>query len=192
MAADEELMQRVARGELAAFGELFDRHQPPFYAFLCRLLGNPALADDAVQEVFLRIWRHRTGFEGRCSFRAWAYRIARNVALDEVRRRRHGTPLSQLSEEDQAQVEARPDGAPGPEAACGREMLRAQVRAALQLLPEEQRLCLILKEYEECSYREIGEIMGCTEATARVTAYRARQALRRKLHPALKGEEACV
>src|SRR5947209_20109313 len=61
--SDEKLMQRTGRGDLTAFGELFDRHQPALYAFLSRFLGNATLAEDVVQEVFLRVWRYRHSFD---------------------------------------------------------------------------------------------------------------------------------
>src|SRR5260370_12062872 len=87
--SDEKLMQRTSRGDLAAFGELSDRHQPALYAFLSRFLGNATWAEDVVQEVFLRVWRYRHSFDSAQRFTAWLYGIARHTALTDARRPSH-------------------------------------------------------------------------------------------------------
>lgn len=189
-ASDEELMTRAARGDLAAFGALFDRHQPRIYAFLCRFLGSASGAEDVTQEVFWRIWQYRATYHRRSAFLTWAYSIARNAGLDEMRKAaRRPRSLEELNEVEQ-------ETAPGLN---GHRLpdeevlaLRETVRTALQSLPEEQRLCLILREYEGRSHAEIGEILGCSEGAARVLTHRARKALRSRLEPLLESEESCV
>src|SRR4026209_1788123 len=84
--SDERLMERTSRGDLAAFGELFDRPRPAVYAFLSRFLGNATLAEDVVQEVFVRIWRYRHSFDASQRFVAWLYGIARHTSLTESSR----------------------------------------------------------------------------------------------------------
>lgn len=191
-ASDEELMARAARGDLAAFGALFDRHQPRIYAFLCRFLGSAAGAEDVTQEVFWRIWRYRATYEPGAAFLTWAYSIARNAGLDEIRNasRRPGS----LEELGAAEQEARPglNGHRRPEEEVQVLALREAVRRALALLPEEQRLCLILREYEGRSHAEIAAILGCSEGAARVLSHRARKALRSRLEPLVESEESCV
>jgi RNA polymerase sigma-70 factor (ECF subfamily) len=190
--SDEKLMQRTSRGDLAAFGELFDRHQPAVYAFLSRFLGNATLAEDVVQEVFVRIWRYRHSYDTRQRFVAWLYGIARHTALTESSRpHRQEVSLDQVSTECPAVV------ANGSSAEYGdsliREMaLREQVRRALQELPPEQRACLILREYEGHSYHEIAAVLECTPENARVLAFRARRALRALLESHFQEEESCV
>lgn len=197
-ASDAELMGRIRSGDLEALGNLFERYQPAIHAFLCRFLGNAAAAEDAVQEVFWRVWQHRSTYDGRCGFTPWLYVIARHTALDEVRRRkRHATPFSGLREGQEEQLGTADLATPGSEASVRRLTLREQVQAALLHLPPEQRTCLILREYEGKSHREIAEILGCSEANARVLSHRARQALRRRLQPMLEAErreseESCV
>jgi len=191
-ACDEELMQRTAGGDLSALGELFDRHRPALFRFLCRFLGEAATAEDTAQEVFWRVWQHRATFHRDRSFRAWLYVIARHAALDELRKSRRTLAFSELSEEQRVRLQAAGDGALFASAMADRLDLRSQVREALQALPPDQRMSLILREYEERSHREIGEIMGCSEGAARVLVHRARRALRGVLGPLLKGEESCV
>jgi RNA polymerase sigma-70 factor (ECF subfamily) len=191
--SDEELMRRAGRGDREALGRLFDRHQPALFAFLCRFLGDAATAEDVVQDVFWRVWERRTIFDGSRRFTTWLYVIARHTALNEVKKPyRRAAPLSELSEELQEHLQM-PDDAPlGSDLAIRDLYLREKVREALQALPPDQRLCLILREYEGRSHAEIGEILGCSEGYARVLAHRARAALRVLLRPLLKREGNCV
>lgn len=195
--SDEDLMQRTMLGDLEALGALFDRHHASLYGFLRRFLGEAAAAEDGVQEVFVRVWKHRASYQPGSCFTAWLFRIARNAALDELRKR--GKRPRSFTE-----LEAAPDvagsGSPGSDSEVWKLAIREQVQRALRELPADQRLCLVLKEYEGMSHREIGEILGCTEGNARVIAHRARQAMRRLLQPLLRqagerqteSEESCV
>lgn len=188
--SDEDLMERTTRGDLEALGILFDRHHTVLYGFLSRLLGDPAAAEDVVQEVFVRIWRHRSTFGREKAFTAWLYTIARNAAMDEIRKRgKRPRSFTDLQAGPDGLELAAGTGGPGPDAELWKRTVREQVREALRKLPAEQRLCLVLKEYEGKSHREIGEILGCTEGHARVIAHRARQAMRRLLQPLLQQVE---
>jgi RNA polymerase sigma-70 factor, ECF subfamily len=190
--SDERLMQRTSRGDLAAFGALFDRHQSAVHAFLCRFLGNATWAEDVVQEVFWRVWRYRSSFDSRQRFSAWLYGIARHAALTEAGRPyRRELSLDQLPPDDREAAGV--SGAAGSGDRLVEELaLREQVRQALQELPAEQRTCLILREYEHRSYQEIAAVLECTTENARVMAFRARKALRALLESQLQGEESCV
>ncbi len=185
-------MARVGRDDTAALGELFDRYRPPLFLFLLRLMGDRAAAEDLVQEVFWRIWQRRTDFDPDRRFPTWLYTIARRLAWNELQCASHRTMrFSELSETEQQRLEAGehdPDQPP-PEALVLAADHRAQVQAALQSLPPDQRLCLVLREYEGRSHREIGEILGCSEGNARVLTHRARRALRPLLVSLLESEE---
>lgn len=190
--SDERLMQRTSRGDLAAFGELFDRHQPAVHAFLSRFLGNATWAEDVVQEVFWRVWRYRHSFDNGQRFAAWLYGIARHAALTDA-----GRPSRRELSLDQLPAEERETAWMNGTAGSGEHLveevaLREQVRGALQELPAEQRACLILREYEHRSYGEIAAVLGCTAENARVMAFRARKALKALLESQLQGEESCV
>jgi RNA polymerase sigma-70 factor (ECF subfamily) len=186
-------MERTRRDDLAALGELFDRHQPAVLAFLSRFLGDATLAEDIAQEVFWRVWRYRNSFDPAQRFVAWLYGIARHTALSEARRRhRRELSLEQLST-------AARESAAGNEGSHGFHdrliqdlALREQVRQALQALPPEQRACLILREYEQRSYQEIAAILAYTPENARVLAFRARRALRELLKRDWQEEESIL
>jgi RNA polymerase sigma-70 factor (ECF subfamily) len=191
--SDEKLMQRTSRGDLAAFGALFDRHQPGIYAFLSRFLGNATVAEDVVQEVFWRVWRYRHSFDTAQRFTGWLYGIARHAALTEVgRSHRQEVSLDQLSADDRERVGVNGSGSGFSDGLVQELALREQVRQAMQELPPEQRTCLILREYEQRSYQEIAAVLECTPENARVLAFRARRALRALLETHFQGEESCV
>lgn len=193
MVSDEQLMARVGRDELAALGELFDRFRPPLFLFLLRVVGDRAAAEDLVQEVFWRLWERRSGYDPERRFSTWLYTIARRLAWNELLSASHRTVrFSELSEAEQQRLEADPSG---PDHGAPEQLVlaadhSARVQAALQSLPAEQRLCLVLREYEGRSHREIGEILGCSEGNARVLAHRARRALRPLLTSLMESEEA--
>jgi len=164
-------MHRVAAGDSAALALLFERHKARLFGFLYHLVGDRATAEDLLGETFLRVYRARASYRpGRGGFAPRVFRIARNLAVGELRRR---NVLTRAWQRLVREAEPEPD-AWEPE----RDEAREQVRAALQRLPEEQRSALVLKEYLELGYAEIAEVLGCTEEAARARAYRGRTALR--------------
>jgi RNA polymerase sigma-70 factor, ECF subfamily len=191
--SDEKLMQRTSRGDLAALGELLDRHQPALYAFLSRFLGNATLAEDVVQEVFLRVWRYRHSFDAAHRFGAWLYGIARHTALTEAgRSHRRDLSLDHLPADDREAVAVNGGTLRFDDGLVQELALREEVRRALGELPPEQRACLILREYEQRSYQEIAAVLECSPENARVLAFRARRARRALLETYFQGEESCV
>jgi RNA polymerase sigma-70 factor, ECF subfamily len=190
--SDEQLMARVGTDDTAALGELFDRYHAPLFAFLLRLAGDRAAAEDLAQEVFWRLWQQRARFDPERSFATWLYTIARRTAWNELQCAGHRTArFSELSDADQHRFEAQEAGShdPPPEEQVLAAARRSQVQQALQTLPRDQRLCLVLREYEGRSHREIGAILGCSEGAARVLTHRARRALRPLLASLWENEE---
>ncbi|MCI0371196.1 MAG: sigma-70 family RNA polymerase sigma factor [candidate division NC10 bacterium] len=181
---DEELMRAVQAGDEAAFALLYRRYERRLLAFLVPYVGDTAFAEDLLQETFLRVFRQRASYEPRAPLRTWLYAIARNLALDQFRRRRsHRESASPLGEETQVgrDPERLPD--PAPDALgvlTGREAATA-LRAALLDLPEEDRAVILLSRLEGLRYREIAEILGSTEGAVKVRAHRALLALRKRL-----------
>jgi RNA polymerase sigma-70 factor (ECF subfamily) len=170
---DDEAMCRVARGDSAALAALFDRHKARLFAFLYHLVGDRDTAEDLVGETFLRVYRARSRYRAGAGFLPWLFTIARNLALGELRHRGVVSRAYQrLTREPAGEEEAWE---------AGREDTRDHVRAALARLPEEQRSALLLKEYHQLDYREIGQVLGCSETAARARTYRGRVALREAL-----------
>jgi RNA polymerase sigma factor (sigma-70 family) len=190
--SDEDLMERLRRDDVSALGELFDRHRPSLFAFILRLVGDWALAEDLAQEVFWRLWERRASFDSRRRFSTWIYVIARRMVWDALKSGQHRTTrMSELSEAEQRQLEvlSAASAARPPEELMLQATEWEQVQAGLRALPFQQRVSVLLREYEGRSHREIGEILGCSEGKARVVFHRARRALRALLSPLLESEE---
>ncbi|MEK7338116.1 MAG: RNA polymerase sigma factor [candidate division NC10 bacterium] len=183
-ATDEELMRAVQAGDEAAFPLLYRRYERRLLAFLVPYVGDLALAEDLLQETFLRVFRQRASYEPRGAFRTWLFAIARNLALDQLRRRRSlreaTPPLGEGSPVGEG-PERLPDPAPDPLGVlAGREAATA-LRAALLELPEEDRAVILLSRLEGLRYREIAEILGSTEGAVKVRSHRSLLALRKRL-----------
>jgi RNA polymerase sigma-70 factor, ECF subfamily len=167
---DDEAMRRVAEGDNTALAALFDRHKSRLFAFLYHLVGDRAAAEDLVGETFLRVYRARTRYRAGTAFTPWLLTIARHLALGELRHRGVVNRAQRRLVDEASQA--------GGEWAAERCEVGERVRAALACLPEEQRSALVLKEYQQLDYRDIGQVLGCSEAAARARTYRARIALR--------------
>lgn len=178
---DRELMLAVRDGDLGALDTLFARHHTRLYAFLARLTGDTGTAEDLVQEVFLRLLRFRERYAGDGEFISWLYRIARNLATDDHRRRRETVPLEILELPD--------DGAPLPLERLTLEERQAQLERALAALPATHREVLLLRGVEGLSHRDVAEVLGCSEGAVRVRMHRAVAALKRQWS-AMNGETA--
>ncbi len=165
--AREDEAQRVARargGDFDAFDALVREHGPAVYRVALRMLGDPADAEDAAQDAFLQAWRGLRSFRGQSRFTTWMYRIVTNRCLDELARRRATEPL----EEDS------PSERPGPEQVVVARSEFAILRRAVDDLTPEQRVTLVLREFEGCTYEEIAEVLGISVSAVKSRLHRAR------------------
>ncbi|AHY45557.1 sigma70-ECF: RNA polymerase sigma factor, sigma-70 family [Rubrobacter radiotolerans] len=171
---DSALAHRAGAGDRRAFAELVERHQDAVYRVCYRVLGNRQDAEDAAQEAFVRAFERLTSFEGRSAFKTWLVRLALNVSLNE--RKKRGRAERKASEALHQTVS---EDSPESEAVSADAAER--VRTALLLVREDHRAAVVLKDLEGYSFREVGEMLGVSEATARVWAHRGRQRLREVL-----------
>ncbi len=174
--SDEALMEALRDGEAAAFQALYERHRRGVFTFLVRFLGDRGVAEELLQEAFLRVHLHRERYRPTAAFRTWLYTIARNLAFDRLRR--HDPP-----EAEPASLEAIPDPAPGPLRRLEAEEALARLGEALRRLPARQREVLLLARYAGLSPAEIAEVTGSSPGAVRVTLHRALRALRDLLSP---------
>ena len=168
---DEELMLQVRDGAGETLGVLFERYHAPLYNFYTKLTGDRALSEDLVQEVFLRILRHRKTFRDGTPFRAWIYQIARNARIDHFRKSRPQVPF---------EPEMAPTVTPGDPAQQRQES--ELLHKALMELPEEKRELLVLCRFQELPYEDVARLVGCGVATVKVRIHRAMQELREIFH----------
>ncbi len=171
-AGDAVLARRVIGGDEEAFRQLVGKHLARVLGVARRMLGDASEADDIAQETFLRLWRKAGEIEiGPNGLGGWLYRVAANLSLDRLRARRPSDP-------DALEVQTVPAE---QGRALGDEDLRRSVEAALQLLPERQRLALVLCHYEEMTMAEAGGIMGISAEAVESLLARGRRALRKSL-----------
>jgi RNA polymerase sigma-70 factor (ECF subfamily) len=190
MDADAGLMLRVGRDDLEAFAELVTRYQRPVTALAYRYLGDEAEAEDLAQEAFLRVYRSRTGYEPRAKFSTWLYRIVVNVCLNAIRARK-SRPLAAAGGVQDGNgrggfPEVADEDVAAPTSGLEHEELAVKVKAAIDELPESQKLAILMNKYQDMSYREIADAMDLTVMAVKSLLTRARVNLRNKLTPYLR------
>ncbi len=162
-------------------------------ALATRMLGDPALADDCVQEAFIKAFRAIASFEGRSSLKTWLHRITVNEALMKLRsvdRRREDTIDDLLPEFDQngCRIEPPWGAIPTPSELLEQKATRELVTAHIRDLPDDYRIVLQLRDIEEMTTAEVADILEISESNVKVRLHRARAALKRLLEPVLRGE----
>jgi len=191
-ATDEELLARYAAGDASAFAVLVRRHEGPVYHFVLRQVRSPAVAEDVVQDVFLRIVQGAGDFKGHSRFTTWCFTIARNLCIDHLRKaalRRHPS-LDQAtdaadrgSEEGPSLGERTAD--PHPRAAVDRTAIGAELKdhigRAVDELPDDQREVFLLREVAHLPFKEIAAITGVAENTVKSRMRYALERLQRAL-----------
>jgi RNA polymerase sigma-70 factor (ECF subfamily) len=157
-AEDDQLIMRVAAGDRHAFETLYDRYAATVFGVTIRMLGDRELAEDAVQEIFWRVWKRAASFDRSRAFAPWLFGIAHNYCIDELRRRRV-RPQQVYEDEEHPVLSDIPDESDVGEAALLTEQRRI-VREALDQLPEEQRQALLLAYFGGLTQQEIAQKLG--------------------------------
>ena len=171
---ETDLVHLAQAGDRNAFGELVRRHYQGVVRVVYSMCGDAGLAEDAAQEAFIRAWINLPAFEPSAPLKNWIYRIAINAALDVLRKK----PEESLEERQESMLS---DQAQGPEAALVEKERIAQVRRAMQALPEASRSVLVLREYGELSYQEIARVLDIPVGTVMSRLNYARNRLRELL-----------
>lgn len=190
---DVQLMLRVKHGDDQAFSELVERYQDRLVSIFANLLGgDSAAAEDLAQEVFLRIYRARNGYQPTAKFSTWVYRIANNLASNS-RRTAGRRKEVQLAPADSGPLGMNPQekvlaekSALMPARQLDKSELQRIVIRALESLNERQRLAILLHKFEELSYAEIAEVMEISEEAVKSLLARARDNLRNLLETYVK------
>jgi RNA polymerase sigma-70 factor (ECF subfamily) len=179
---DNELVKRVAKGDDDAFRLLFERHYRLAYSVIYRQLGVQDVAEDLVQEAFLRVYRAAPKYEPTAKFSTWFYTVVTNLCLNYKRDRARDKLRLLSGGDDESNTLENLAQADEPEHdRLDNNERAAKVREAIAELPENQRMALILSRYEDKSYEEVAEILGTTVAAVKSLTSRARETLREKL-----------
>ena len=171
--AELELVERCRSGELGAFEELYRTHSGRLYSLAVRMLGNPADAEDLLQEIFLSAHRKLDSYRGEAALGTWLYRLAMNQILDHVRSRaaRSGQLTDGL---DDASLLADASG----HRLADRAIDRIDLERAMLELPEGCRAAFVLHDVEGLEHREVSEVLGIAEGTSKSQVHKARLRLR--------------
>jgi RNA polymerase sigma-70 factor (ECF subfamily) len=183
---DDELMIRLQSGDAAAFGKLVDRHERTLIGFFVHNTRDLQLSEDLTQETLLKVYNQSWDYLPLGRFRGWLFRIARNLLIDDVRRRSHDALIravgasSRADEEDDPLARVAVEIAP-PESRLHREELGHLISTLLEEIPEDQRMTFVLHHYNELPLAEVAQVMESTEATTKSRLRLAREKLAEKL-----------
>jgi len=187
---EQELISGLKRGEEAAFRRLVEVHGDALYRLVLDILQDPSDAEDALQEVFIRVYRHLGRFDRSKKFSTWIYTIASNLAKNELRNRSRSPLVLFQAIKAKFEDEDRPlqfeDEGNRPDDLYRKRLLREQVEAAVQQLPAHHREVFVLRELEGNSYEEIAEITGVQLGTVKSRLNRARAAFAEIIEPLLR------
>jgi RNA polymerase sigma-70 factor (ECF subfamily) len=185
---DQQLVERVQRGDKRAFELLVTKYQRRIFRLLSRMIRDPAEIEDVAQEAFVKAYRALTNFRGESAFYTWLYRIAINTAKNHLVSQGRRVPTTTTNDIEDA--EGFEDATLLREVATPDSMLQSRqvaeaVNRAIEKLPEELRTAIVLRELEGLSYEEIAETMACPIGTVRSRIFRAREAIANELRPLL-------
>jgi RNA polymerase sigma factor (sigma-70 family) len=164
--SDNRLMEDVKIGKVEKLAVLFEKHHVSLYNFFLRLTGNRNTSEDLVQEVFMRILKYRSTYQGRGKFTLWMYQIARNAHVDYLRKKKDELPLDEQWSEPETL-----ESSPSENLEGGQDIML--LRQALAKLPLKKREVLILSRYQDLKYKEIAELMDCHIGTVKAHVHRA-------------------
>ena len=187
---DAALMLRVRQGDHGAFAELVDKYKQPVMNLAYRMLRDATEAEDLAQAVFVQVYKSANRYRIASKFSTWLFTIARNLCLNELRRRsRHPTDSLDVTHPDQPdqplhQVEDKTSASP-PERLLEGE-LAVKIEQAVSGLPENQRLAILLCQQDELSYEEMAEVLETTVSATKSLIYRGRETLKQKLKSYLR------
>jgi len=188
--ADAALMLRVTQGDGEAFAELVDKYKQAIVNFLYRNLRDLEEAEDLAQTVFLQVYKSAARYRVEAKFTTWLYTIARNLCLNEIRRRSRHPAESLDAAIDPGEAMSPRQFEDGRAAAADDQLLQgeltAKVQEALDALPENQRTAILMFKEQELSYEEISAVLGCSLSATKSLIHRGREALKERLKPYLR------
>lgn len=187
---DAALMLRVKQGDTAAFTQLVEKYKQPIMNLVWRTVRDETEAEDITQCVFVQAWKSAPRYQATAKFSTWLFTIARNLCLNEFRRRsRHpAESLDQLRDDsdDQPMFQVVDKRVRAAQDELLQGELEHKVDAAIGALPENQRIALALCRQEELSYEQIAEVLGCSLSATKSLIHRARETLKAQLKPYLQ------
>jgi len=186
---DAALMLRVKQGDTDAFAELVDKYKQPVMNLAFRMLRDATEAEDLAQNVFVQVYKSAHRYQVSSRFSTWLFTIARNLSLNEIRRRsRHPADSMDATHDDEDQLPQQFEDksiASPPDSLLHGE-LEHKIEQALGELPENQKLAIVLCRREDLSYEEIAQVLNCSVSATKSLIHRGRETLKQKLKPYLR------
>jgi len=185
--SDQELMRIVQAGDLSPASEIYDRYSGRMYNFAFRFLKNSEAAEDAVQEVFVKMIRHANQFHGDAKLSTWLFSITANWCRDYLRK-----ADNKRKESEEVLLSLPAPLEYGPDRVLEQRQNEVRIQKALRALTPEQREAILLSRYQGLSYSEIAQIAGCSEGAVKTRVFRAMETLKRALTPDTSGGDECL
>ena len=184
---DQELMRIVQSGDYSPASEIYDRYSGRIYNFAFRFLKNSEAAEDATQEVFVKMLKHANQFHGDAKLSTWLFSITANWCRDYLRK-----ADNKSKESDDVLVSLPAPAELTPDRNLERRESERRVQRALQSLTAEQREAILLSRYQGLSYAEIAQIAGCSEGAVKTRVFRAMETLKKILTGDTSGGDRCL
>jgi len=185
--SDQELMRIVQAGDFSPAAEIYDRYSSRIYNFSYRFLRNSEAAEDATQEVFVKMLKHASQFHGDAKLSTWLFSIAANWCRDYLRK-----ADNKAKEAEDVLVSLPTPAELAPDRNLERRQEEERVRNALTRLTPEQREAILLSRYQGLSYAEIAQISGCSEGAVKTRVFRAMETLKKALGGDASGGTRCL
>src|SRR2546430_2551874 len=180
-AEDVRLMRLVSGGDTVAFEQLVKRHQALVAGTVARMLGSNSDVEDIAQQVFIRIWKSAGRYVARAKFTTWLLKITRNLVFNEMRRAKRHPHLPVQIEPNAEEMPLKDEATASPDATLLQTELQQAIENAITLLPETQRMAIVLRRYDELSYEEIADVLDLSVPAVKSLLFRARTELRERL-----------
>jgi RNA polymerase sigma factor (sigma-70 family) len=185
--SDQELMRIVQAGDFSPASEIYDRYSSRIYNFAYRFLKNSEAAEDATQEVFVKMLKHANQFHGDAKLSTWLFSITANWCRDYLRK-----ADNKAKESDDVLVTLPAPAELSPERTLEQRENERRIQKALGALTPEQREAILLSRYQGLSYAEIAQISGCSEGAVKTRVFRAMETLKKALTGEASGGERCL
>jgi RNA polymerase sigma factor (sigma-70 family) len=185
--SDQELMRIVQAGDFSPASEIYDRYSSRIYNFTYRFLRNSEAAEDATQEVFVKMLKHANQFNGEAKLSTWLFSIAANWCRDYLRK-----GDNKPKDSDDVLVTLPASSVDSPDRRLEQRENEKRIHKALQVLTPDQREAILLSRYQGLSYAEIAQISGCSEGAVKTRVFRAMETLKKALTGEASGGNRCL
>ena len=185
--SDQELMRLVQAGDLSPASEIYDRYSSRIYNFAYRFLRNSEAAEDATQEVFVKMLKHASQFHGDAKLSTWLFSITANWCRDYLRK-----ADNKAKEAEDVLYTLPAPSEHAPDRNLERRQDQQLIQKALSALTPEQREAILLSRYQGLSYAEIAQISGCSEGAVKTRVFRAMETLKKALAGENRGGDRCL